>query len=131
MTKAAKKKTRRVVLQTTTKPKRPPRKEPEYVIVELCGDGWVQIYAEDHIRFHVFNRLHSTDPARANDVDEFHALDDMSRQHRRLYFPRHLRATGQVEKRTVEAEYNRRENLKTLHEYQQLADDLKDGGKPK
>ena len=124
----AKKRTRRVALRSTERPKPTPRKEPEYVVVELCADGWIQIYAEDHIRVHIFNRLHSIDPARANDVDEFHALE-MARPFRRIYYPQHLRATGMVEKRTVEAEYNRRENLKMLREFQQLADDLEEGRK--
>ena len=60
----------------------------------------------------------------ADDIDEFHALE-MPRPYRQLYFPRHIRATGMIEKRTIEGEYLRREKLRTLWEYQRLGDDLK------
>ena len=123
-------KTRRIVLRSADRPKPAPRKPPEHVIVELCGDGWVQVYSADNVRVHVFNRLHIADPAMANDVDEFHSLE-MARPYRHLYFPRHVRATGLIEKRTIEAEYLRREKLKTLREFQQLGDDIKEGKKQK
>ena len=124
--KTKKKRNRRITLQSATKPKRPPRKPLEHAIVELFGDGWIQVYAADNVRVHVFNRLHIGSPAMVNNVDEFHSLD-MPRPYREIYFPRNIRATGLLEKRTIEGEYLRREKLKTLQEYRQLADDIEKG----
>lgn len=123
-----KEKMRRVVLHATDRPRPPAREKPVPVIVEVAADGWIQVYGADNVRVHVFNRLRIDNAAMADDVDEFHLLD-MPRPYRQLYFPRHVRATGLVEKRTVEAEYLRREKLKTLREFQRMADDAKKGRK--
>ena len=122
-----KNKTKRVVLRSTGRPKPKPRKETEYIIVELYSDSFFRVYGADNVRVHVFNRLHISNSTMANDVDEFHTLS-MPRPFRRIYYPRNIRETGLVKKRTIEAEYNRCEKLKTLREYQQLAEEHKKGG---
>ena len=122
-----KQKPRRVALRSHERPRPEPRKPSEHVVVEIFGDGWIQVYAADNVHVHIFNRLRINNPTMADDVDEFHLLD-MPRPYREIYFPRNIRATGLLEKRTIKGEYLRREKLKVLREYQNLAEDLKKKG---
>ncbi len=76
----------------------------EKVLVEMLGNGLVQVYADDNIDVHFFNRLfvEMEDGETANMIDEYHE-GTMPRCYRELYFPSGCRAIGFHEKITVEA----------------------------
>ena len=130
-TKTKKRSTRRVALRSTERPKPEPRKKPVPIIVEVAADGFVTIFGLPHVRPIIFNRLVASHPKEADLVDMFHELE-LPKSYRRLYFPKHVLKTHNVERRTVAGETRRRERLAMHDLYREAAgDEWKKGYKSK
>lgn len=79
------------------------RPEPSYVVVELHGDGYVQVYGPRHVRARIVQRpvTNIQDRARAASlIDEWIALN-MPIPYRDIYFPSSCRASGKYERVSV------------------------------
>ena len=117
---AERKKTRRIVLRSTGRPKPAPREKPVPVIIEVAADGFLTIYGPRHVRPIVFNRLVAVRPEEANIVDAFHEFE-IPRPFREVYCPRNVLKTHNIERRTLEKEITRRERLAMLRDFRGLA----------
>ena len=125
-----KKRTRRVVLRSTERPKPAPREKLIPVIIEVAADGFLTVFGPRHIRPIIFNRLVAVQPEEADLVDEFHELE-LPRPYRELYSLRHILKTHNIAHRTVDGETQRRERLAMLRGFQSMGADAKKGSKRK
>lgn len=96
---------------------------PVHVLIQLHDDGFVEVFAAENVRIHCFSRLAGAGPKLANLIDEYHERT-MPRVYSEIYNPRNIRASGLVERRTIEGEFLRREKLQMLKEFQQMKEDI-------
>jgi hypothetical protein len=122
------KREKKVELRTVGDPPPKRRLAPVPIIVELSGDGWVQVYGPEHVRPIVINRLdNEVPPAIAADMatlaDLYHELE-LPRSHRPWYWPVHVLATGIIRRRTPESDRRRHANMEVIHEARAIHDEL-------
>lgn len=75
--------------------------ERQYVVVECASDGWISVFGSDRVSARVVVRPHSENIRLAQGLDEYVSLQ-IPRTHRSVYWPGCIRATGQVEKLTLQ-----------------------------
>jgi hypothetical protein len=86
------------------------------VLLVLNSDGYVELFGPAEVVAHVALRL-ATDGGNAGEVaaDELLTVT-LPRPYREIFFPRNLRASGIVERRTAGDELDRRAALATLQD---------------
>jgi hypothetical protein len=94
------------------------------VLVVLNSDGYAEIFGPPEVVAHVALRL-ATDGGNAAEIAADELLTAMlPKAYRKLYFPRNLRASGIVEKRTAADEIARRAALGILADLRDLKESL-------
>jgi hypothetical protein len=102
---------------TTQRPVPKPRVR---VLLVLNSDGFAEVYGPPEVCVHVANRLH-TDGGNPADVAADEYLDrTLPRVYRELYYPRNLRASGIVERRTAADELDRRAALAIVADLREI-----------
>ena len=109
-------------------------------LVVLNADGFVEVYGPPELSVFVALRLHTDCPAAEPLIDELLNLT-LPRRLRRascpdtgrvsgIFWPRNLRATGLVEKRTVEEEMDWRLELDLLRELRAIGQERRPAAVP-
>ena len=93
------------------------------VLMVLHSDSWIEIYGE-HLDVHVATKLCCTTPETEILAEEY-LYQTMPRRFLELYFSNKLCMCGQCEKRTAEAELQRRHNL----EFVRLCNEIREVAK--
>ena len=117
---------RRSITTTSSKqkPERPKRQPPCPCIVELSSDGFVQVYGPVQLRVRVIVRLHVKSGRTATNLEYLNRLR-LPRSHKEYYEPRHVRASGQCEKITIQSEAKRLDDLALLHTIREVGKAMK------
>lgn len=126
MSRSIKRKT--IVLRTKDAPKPPRRPEPCPAIIEVEHDGYFSVYGPDHLRVAIVNKMADEDsPELVSQIEAFH-LEELPRSHRQYYQPRFIRATGLVDRRTIQSEANVQNELAMLRGIRAVGESLREGG---
>lgn len=106
-------------------PPKPLRKPPVRVLLVLNADGFVEVYGPPEVTVHVALRLATDGGHEAEQTADELLYATLPRNYRDLYFPRHLRAMGNCERRTAGDEIDRRCALATLADLRDFQESLK------
>ena len=100
--------------RTTTIPRRKsaPRPAPVHVLVVAHADGYIEVYAERHVRVHVAHALDVMPHAEALADDFLH--ETLPAKFRELHVASKLRETANIMSRSAMQEADRRHDMETL-----------------